>query len=252
MMVERDGSPNISIVIPAYNEANYLPRLLDTIDRAIACYQDGTGAVEVIVADNNSHDNTVEIAQERGCLVAHVAKRNIARVRNEGAKLASGEVLCFVDADMRINAETFNSIERAINSGEIVAGSTGIKLERTSLGIAVTYSVLLPIAWLTKIDTGVVFCRKVDFEEIGGYDERLSIGEDVHFLTSLRELGRQRGQKLARQSEVKALGSSRKWDQHGDWHFLKIMVQIARAGGLNADQNVGLLGQYWYGEQREP
>ena len=204
------------------------------------------------MADNNSRDATAGIARERGCLVAHAVKRNIATVRNEGARLASGELLCFVDADMRIHADTFNSIERAISSGRVVAGSTGIKLERISLGIAMTYSVLLPVAWLTRIDTGVVFCRKADFDEIGGYDESLSIGEDVHFLTSLREVGRQRGQTLARQSEVKALSSTRKWDQHGDWHFLKIMVRILRAGGLNADQDIGLLNRYWFGDQREP
>jgi hypothetical protein len=244
--------PDFSVVIPAYNEANYLPYLLDTIDQARTCYKSSTDAVEVIVADNNSRDDTAKVARDRGCLLTHVAKRNIASVRNEGAQLASGELLCFVDADMRIHAQTFNAVDRAMRAGKVVAGSTGIRLERMSIGIAMTYSVLLPAAWLTKIDTGVVFCRKVDFDEIGGYDESLSIAEDVHFLTSLRELGRGRGQTLARLPEVRALGSTRKWDQHGDWHFLKIMWQILRAGGLNADQNVGLLNRYWYGDQREP
>jgi glycosyltransferase involved in cell wall biosynthesis len=244
--------PDFSVVIPAYNETNYLPLLLDSIDRATASYRGSNHAVEVIVADNNSRDDTAEIARDRGCLVTHVAERSIARVRNEGARLASAEILCFVDADMQIHPQTFNSVEKAINSGKIVAGSTGIKLERTSLGIALTYSVLLPVAWLTKIDTGLVFCRKTDFDEIGGYDEALCIAEDVQFLTSLREIGRERGQALGRLAEVKALGSTRKWDQHGDWHFLKVMWQILRAGGLNADQDTGLLKRYWYGDQREP
>jgi len=244
--------PDISVVIPAYNEANYLPHLLDTIDHARTCYGGSADAVEVIVADNNSRDDTAKVAQARGCLVAHVAQRNIAKVRNEGAKLASGRLLCFVDADMRIHEQTFNSVEKTLERGNIVAGSTGIRLERMSIGIAMTYSILLPVVWLTRIDTGVVFCRKVDFDNVGGYDESLSIAEDVRFLTRLRGLGRERGQTLARLSEIKALGSARKWDEHGDWHFVKIMWQILRAGGLNADQNVGVLNRYWYGDQREP
>ena len=48
----------ISLVIPAYNEAELLPRLLDTVDTARQCYRHGATAVEVIVADNGSTDRT--------------------------------------------------------------------------------------------------------------------------------------------------------------------------------------------------
>lgn len=245
-------APKFSVVIPAYNEASYLPYLLDSIEHSSSSYRGGSEAVEVIVADNNSRDQTAAIGKERRCLVRNVVERNIATVRNAGAEMASGELLCFVDADMRIHAETFTAIEQAMSNHKVVAGSTGIKLEKITFGIAMTYSVLLPIAWLTRIDTGVVFCRRLDFDAIGGYDETLSIAEDVQFLTSMRDLGRARGQKLARLPDVKALGSTRKWDEHGNWHFLTIMWQILRSGGLNADQSPGLLNRYWYGDQREP
>jgi len=67
--------PIISVVIPAYNEAHYLPYLLDTIDQAKSRYQGGAHAAEVIVANNNSRDDTARIAADRGCLVAHVASK---------------------------------------------------------------------------------------------------------------------------------------------------------------------------------
>jgi len=45
-----------SIIIPAYNEERYLPRLLDSIDVARSSYSSGAAEVEVIVADNDSTD----------------------------------------------------------------------------------------------------------------------------------------------------------------------------------------------------
>jgi len=53
---------DISVVIPAYNEANYLPRLLDSIDQAVACFRGSADSVEIVVADNDSRDDTARIA----------------------------------------------------------------------------------------------------------------------------------------------------------------------------------------------
>ena len=163
-----------------------------------------------------------------------------------------GEVLCFVDADMRIHPQTFNAIDRSIEAGNVVAGTTGITLERMSIGIGVTYAIILPVVWLTKVDTGVVFCRRSDFDAIGGYNESMNFGEDVRFLLEIRKLGRERGLKLGRLSGAKALGSTRKWDQLGEWHFLAMMAEIFRIGGFKADQNSEFVDRYWYGDQREP
>ena len=244
--------PKYSLIIPAYNESNYLPRLLDSVDEARACYRGEGDTIEVIVADNNSRDDTVNIARDRGCKVVHVATRCIASVRNGGASAAEGVVLCFVDADMRIHPQTFNAIDRSIESGNAVAGATGTTLERMSIGIGLTYAIMLTVAWMTKIDTGVVFCRKNDFEAIGGYNESMNFGEDVRFLLEIRELGRRRGLELTRLSGAKALASTRKWDQFGEWHFLVMMAEIFRKGGRNADQNSEFVDRYWYGDQREP
>ena len=99
-------APRFSLVVPAYNEERFLPQLLDSVDGARAAYAGGAGAVEVIVADNDSTDATAAVAAARGCRVASVAKRVIAAARNGGAAVARGEILCFVDADMRIHRQT--------------------------------------------------------------------------------------------------------------------------------------------------
>ncbi|UCC49033.1 MAG: glycosyltransferase, partial [Gemmatimonadota bacterium] len=106
--------PRLSLIVPAYNEQEYLPRLLDTVDVARERYQGGPEAIEVVVVDNLSTDRTEEMARARGCRVVRVERRVIAAARNGGAHAARGEVLAFVDADSRIHPETFNAIDRAL------------------------------------------------------------------------------------------------------------------------------------------
>src|SRR5258708_15760697 len=74
-----------SVIIPAYNEAEYLPRLLNSIEVAKSNYSGGPEAVEVIVADNLSTDRTAALAAARGAQVITVTKRRIAAARDSGA-----------------------------------------------------------------------------------------------------------------------------------------------------------------------
>ncbi len=194
-------APHISLVIPAFNEEKLLPGLLDTVAAARAAYPRGRGAVEVIVADNGSTDATAKIAEERGCRVVKVEPHVIAAVRNGGAAAARGELLAFIDADSLIDVGTFAAIEKALARPEAVAGTTGVRPDRWSLGIAITFAIFSPVIVLLKIDTGVVCCRRKDFEAVGGYDETMKFAEDIRLLWDLRTLGKKRGQKLVRIGE---------------------------------------------------
>ena len=165
------------------------------------------------------------------------------------AAAAAGDILCFVDADMRIAPETFNVVLTTLDRSDIVAGSTGGRPERSSLGIAATYAVAMPMLILFRIDTGVVFCRRGDFDAVGGYDECRPIGEDVMFLMALRGLGKKRRQRLIRVNRVKTIVSMRKFDQHGDWYFLKLMP-TAMCAVFRPSLGVAIANQYWYAEDR--
>lgn len=239
--------PRYSLIIPAYNEARFLPRLLDSLDRARTAYGD-RDAIEVIIADNLSTDRTAEIAATRGCRVVSVEKRVIGAVRNAGARAARGEILAFVDADSQVHPTTFTEIDRALATGRVVAGATGARLERISLGLAVTYLALIPIVWLSGFDTGVVFCRKADFDAIGGYDESRLFAEDVMFLVALRRLGKPRGQRLARATRAKVIMSTRKFDEFGDWHYFRLGLDVLRH--LRRGRGNEFTDKYWYKPKR--
>jgi glycosyltransferase involved in cell wall biosynthesis len=245
-----DPLPRFSLIVPAFNEERYLPRLLDSVDGARATYSGGAGAIEVIVADNASTDGTAETATRRGARVVRVDRRSIAAARNGGASVARGEILAFVDADTRIHPRTFDAIDRALATGRVVGGATGATLERWSVGLALTYASLLPMVWLTGMDTGVVFCRRKDFTAAGGYDERRRVAEDVAFLLSLRRLGNKRGQRLARVTEAKAVASTRKFDQHGDWHYLTTLPRLALAMLTRRRAAEEFIERYWYSPGR--
>jgi glycosyltransferase involved in cell wall biosynthesis len=236
-------APRFSLIIPAYNEERFLPRLLDSVELARDAYGN-RDTIEIIVADNASTDRTAQIAVERGCRVAHVEKRTIASARNGGAQVARGEIVCFIDADSQLHAQTFVEIDKALATGRCVGGATGVRMERWSLGIALTYLMIIPMVVTTGMDAGVAFCRKQDFDALGGYDETRLLAEDVAFLWALRKLGKTRGQRLMRVTRAKALASTRKFDEFGDWHYFRFAVDYLRHGER------AFADKYWYKPKR--
>ena len=127
---QMDHRVRISLVIPARNEARLLPRLLASVAVARARYRPGAHAIEIIVADNGSSDETCAIARAAGCVVVAVQPRIIAAVRNAGAAAARGDLLAFVDADMQVHPDTFGAVDAALSDPRIVGGASGIRPER--------------------------------------------------------------------------------------------------------------------------
>ncbi len=166
--------PTLSIIIPTLNEEKYLPILLSQIKK-----QNFTD-YEIIVADAGSKDKTVEIAKSFGC---KIVKGGLpARGRNEGAKVAKGEMFLFMDADNIYLPDGF--LEKLIS-----------EFKRRNLGVAsfpiypkgnfidkicyFFYNKFVEIfqRW-TAFATNSVLIKREIFERIGGFDEEILIGED--------------------------------------------------------------------------
>ncbi len=173
----------LSIIIPTYNEEEYLPVLLESIK------QQDFSDYEIIVADADSKDNTIKIAEEYGCIVVEGGMPAVGR--NNGAKVAKGDYLLFLDSDLKL---TEDYLAKVIYE---------FKMER--LGIAITQmkplskktedKLLHDLANLFMISVekikphgagcyGIIAKRELH-ECCGGFNEELTFGEDTEYIERL-------------------------------------------------------------------
>jgi len=113
----------ISVIIPAYNEAKRIGKVLSRIPEFVD---------EVIVVDDGSEDNTSEVAKTHGAEVIRL-KENQGKgaAMREGIKKASGDIIVFMDADGQHNPEEIEKLVSPILKGEadFVIGSRLIKAQ---------------------------------------------------------------------------------------------------------------------------
>ncbi len=106
---EANGGPLVSIVIPTYNYASYLPRAIGS------CLAQSHGTIEIIVVDDGSTDDTREIVRGMGRGILYVFQENkgVSSARNTGLGLARGEFITFLDADDYLTAD---AVETRLNA----------------------------------------------------------------------------------------------------------------------------------------
>lgn len=95
----------ISVVIPVFNDAGRLRECLAGLARSEPT------DFEVIVVDDGSTDSSAEVAQASGARVVPMPFRSgPAAARNAGARAAGGDILVFIDADVRVRPDTIARI----------------------------------------------------------------------------------------------------------------------------------------------
>ncbi len=216
--------PAITHVIPAHNEERFLPRTLESVQRAAAAFGQ---PLEIIVVDNDSTDRTAAIARDAGARVVFEPVRTISASRNAGGFAATAPIVSFADADSMISPNFFIRMARHMAAGDRVGGNFGIRTDRTSLGIALSLGVVLAImrtVW--RVGGGSYFCRTETFKRLGGFDTRLDYAEDVAFGTALRLYGEHRGLIYVQDHSAYIVTSMRKADQLGDWFALRFIAQL--------------------------
>lgn len=204
----------LSFIIPAYNEEKYLTECVKAIHIAIEwfvcrAYHD----YEIIIIDNNSTDDT-SIYNRLGCRTYFTDAKNIAGVRNAGAKLNSGgQYLIFVDADTQISPFLVDEI---INGGALYGGSL-LKLDKPSfIGNLIT-SIWNKICIRKNWYTGCfMFVERNLFNSVGGFNEDLFLLEDIDLSQRLNKAAPGKG-LLIRNAPV--VTSARKltlykWHEH--------------------------------------
>lgn len=241
--------PRISLIIPAYNEEKCIGRTLESVLKAKKLYVKSS-LIEIIVVNNCCTDSTEKIAQSFGAKVIFEEERRIAAVRNKGASMAEGDIVCFLDADSLITPTMFNSIDEAMASDKYIGGGTNIKFDRSSLGLFCTLCVtVIAFRWLLGIAGGLIFTRKKTFEELGGFDKSLYCAEDSKFVLELKKYGRQRGKKFKIITNDYVTTSTRVFDKYGDWYYFKnLPMFLLNVKKITRDKK--FCDRFWYNIKR--
>jgi glycosyltransferase involved in cell wall biosynthesis len=213
---------DISVIIPAWNEAEWLPRTLDAVQLALA----GLGrSAEIIVVDNASTDATASIAREHGVRVVPEAERQIARARNSGARAARGRVLIFVDADTWPSAELLRASWAAMDSGTVCGGGAQIAFEDLDRRLYRSGTALWnALSRRLHLAAGCfVFASREAFDAAGGFSEQVYAGEEIAFSLRMQRWARRHGQRFVVLPEPAVLTSGRKADWYSLWQHLGLL-----------------------------
>lgn len=127
------GDPNLSIVIPAFNEENRLPRTIERIREYFSQRPGGLDAIEVLIVDDGSTDGTARVAAEWAQrqpgwrLVSNGKNRGKGYSVRHGMLEARGRIALFTDADLSSPIEESEKLLTAISAGnDFAIGSRAI------------------------------------------------------------------------------------------------------------------------------
>lgn len=230
----------LTIIIPTFNEEARLPLLLSSITS-----QDLDG-YEVIVADAGSKDRTLEVARRYGCQV--ISGGSPARGRNQGARVALGDLLLFLDADIML-AENF--LSRAVEEFElkgIDAGSFclepqgGTRVMKFLFNLFYNWPILLCQPVLPH-GTQAILVRRAIHEKLGGFDEEIKLGEDHDYMRRAGAIG-----EFGILRSGKILSSSRRFERDG-WvttslKYLLAELHMILLGSVKSDVFKYRFGHY--------
>lgn len=111
----------ISVVIPAKNSAQYLVSCLESLRNQIF----DSAQFEVVVVDNMSTDETSLIAEDYRCEVVKSDGKTAGAVRNQGAQIAKGHIIAFLDSDCIAPKDWLTHIHLGLTSSSVsIIGGT--------------------------------------------------------------------------------------------------------------------------------
>ncbi len=206
---------DISFVIPARDEealiAQTLMQITESANQCALTY-------EIIVVDDGSTDATADIAKSLGANVVFVSLHNIGAVRNAGAKVATGTVIFFLDADTLLPEKTLQAAMNAVSTGALGGGASvafepGMSLFQRVLAGLFAFMWQRVFKWAAGCS---IFVRRDVFEEFGGFDPQYFAAEERYLSNEIKA----RGKFVILREPV--ITSARKLRLYSTWHLIKV------------------------------
>ncbi|MFW6059577.1 MAG: glycosyltransferase family 2 protein [Phycisphaeraceae bacterium] len=182
--------PRVSVIIPVYNGQRYLAEAIESV------LNQSRPPDEIIVVDDGSTDGTAQIVQGFGdrLIYAHQEQAGVSAARNHGLRLATGDLVAFLDADDLLlptrfetqvaafqahpgigicDAVTRNFWSPEIPEEERAKGHLAQRSNKEGIGTHIS-------TWLFRRDV---------LRKVGGFDETMRYGEDTDLFVRCRDAG---------------------------------------------------------------
>ena len=182
----------ISIIIITLNEEKNISTIIESLIKQT--YKD----FEVIIIDGNSTDNTEKICRSyqekiKNFSFNNIEKKGVSLQRNEGAKLASGEYLFFMDADISFDKNFLQKSLDSLYRKNLDAAGVYLKARSKNVIDKIFYSIMnIWFFLMQKIYPHCVgscmIAKKTAHITIGGFDERINLAEDNDYVFRIHKL----------------------------------------------------------------
>ena len=193
---DQDGpSPQVSVIIPAYNAGPYLRTAIDSV------LAQTLADVEIIVVDDGSNDDTANIAASFGERVRLLRQDNagVSAARNRGIEAARADFVAFLDADDWYLLPTKLASQAAllaarpevgiVHSGWRLVNEQGdVKAERRPWQRVPVLDLQGWLLWQPALPSAMMVRRQA-LAQVGGFDPRLAHAEDIDLALRLTLAG---------------------------------------------------------------
>ncbi len=173
----------VSVILPVFNGGRFLSEAIDSV------FEQNYPQLEIIVIDDGSTDNTKEVVASYGDTISYFYQENggPAKARNLGLSKASGSFVAFIDAD---DIWVKNKLEMQLaqfEKNKSIGVVIGLTLKARFLNKEELITSSLNRSVIFQLLLGSSLIRKAVFEQIGGLDEDLFIGDDTDWFNRVKE-----------------------------------------------------------------
>ena len=180
----------VSIIIPVFNADKY-------INRCLSALQDldyPKDKYEILIIDNGSSDQTVDIVKKYPVKLLIKIKCNISILRNWGANQAHGDIFAFIDADCVPQKDWLSQASTLLQLDNVGATGCWYALPKDTTLVERTWDILTSIrrekiGTIDWVPSGNLIIRKEVFDQINGFDEFLITSEDVDICQRIIKAG---------------------------------------------------------------
>ncbi len=225
----------VSIIIPACNEEGYLRETINSL-RNQDCQN-----LEIIVVVNGSKDKTFEIAKQYADRTLSFSESlGPSGARMEGAKIAKGDLLLFLDADTQLSKNVVSSVAEALESNIIgtCLARPGNKNLKGQLFFG-SKNLVHRLKIVKSVIDGVIFCQKELFFEIGGFDKKILVAEFHDLIKRARKVG----VKYKCLTNCYAVVSTRRYEKEGYFKIIFYWIKWIFSHLFKKDKKIST--DYW-------